>query len=109
MPDRSGDALCRVLHQRTPLRLHSIGRRGERQRGDEAAAVVAYPGGDAAQPELGLLVVGRPALTLDALELALEQGEAGDRVLRVRAQAAALRVVAQPRRAVLQQEELSGG
>ena len=42
-----------------------------------SAGVVADAGGDAAHAELGFLVVGGPALALDALELALEERQAG--------------------------------
>src|SRR5688572_33397608 len=83
------------LDQRSPLQLHAVGRRGERQRGDQGADVVTDAGGDAAHADLGLLVVGRPALGLDALELALERGERGERVLGMRGEAGALRVIAQ--------------
>src|SRR6185295_12217574 len=70
--DALRDAVGGLLHQRAPLRLHAVGRRGERERGDEAPGVVADAGGDAAHADLGFLAVGGEALALDALEVALE-------------------------------------
>src|SRR4051794_6765775 len=70
--DVARDAIGGFLDERTPLHLHAVGGRGERQRGDEITAVVADSGGDAANADLRFLIVGRPALALDALEVALE-------------------------------------
>src|SRR5574339_59441 len=105
--DGARDALGGFRHQRSPLHLHAVGRRGERQRRDQRAVVVADPGGDAAHAELGFLVVGGPALALDALELLLEQRHARQRVAGVRGKPGALGVVAQPREAFLEQEQLA--
>src|SRR5262245_46724676 len=100
--DGARDALRGLLDQRSPLHLHAVGRSGKRERGNQVAGVVADAGGDAAHAELGFLVVGRPALALDALELALEQRHAGKRVAGVRGEPRALGVVAQPREAFFQ-------
>src|SRR3979409_260745 len=73
-----------------------------------AARAAALPpaGGDAAHADLRFLGIDRPALALDALEVALEQREAGNRVPGVRREAGALGVIAQPREAFLEQEKL---
>src|SRR5262245_48035980 len=91
--DAARDALGGFLDQRTPLRLHAVRRRRQRERGDQVAGVVADAGRDAAHAEFGFLVVGRPALALDALQLALERGDVRQRVLGVRREAGALGVV----------------
>jgi len=78
-------------------------------RRDQPPGVVAHRCGDAAYAGFRFLVVGRPALALDALELALELRHRGDRIFRERAQSGAARVVAKPGEAVFQQEELAGG
>src|SRR6185436_16711420 len=107
MADLAGNAVRGLLDERSPLQLHAVGGRGERERGDQRAVVVADPGGDAAHADLGLLAVGRPALALDLLQVALEELHAGERVLGVRGEAGAFRVIAQPREALLEQEELA--
>src|SRR4051812_40380757 len=75
--DVRGDAVGGFLDQRPPVRLHALGGRGERQRGDQVSGVIADAGGDAAHADLRLLVVRRPALALNALEVALEEAEIG--------------------------------
>src|SRR5581483_892634 len=107
--DGRGDSVRGFLHQRSPMRLHALGGRRERERGDQMSGVVADAGGDAAHADLRLLVVGGPALALGALEVALEKPEVGDGVLGVHGEAGALRVVAQTREAVVEQEQLAGG
>src|SRR3712207_7610859 len=55
--------------ERPPLHLHAIGGRGERKRGNEVAGVIVDAGRDAAHAELGLLVVGGPALDRESTRL----------------------------------------
>src|SRR3954469_6374552 len=102
MTDGVGNTIGRFLDEWPPVRLHPIGRRGERQRGDQAPGVVPNAGRDAAHANLRFLAVGRPAGALDALELALELREVGDGVLGMRREPRALRIVAKARKAVLQ-------
>src|SRR5574341_1972991 len=109
MPYGTRNALGGFLDERPPLHLHAVGGCRERKRGHERAGIVADPGGHAAHAELGFLVVGRPALALDALQLALELGQRGKRVPGVRRETRALRVVAQAREAFLEEKELAGG
>src|SRR6185295_15105058 len=47
MADLAGNAVRGLLDERSPLQLHAVGGRGERERGDQRAVVVADPGGDA--------------------------------------------------------------
>src|ERR1051326_3371349 len=104
--DLAGDAVRGLLHERTPLHLHAVGRRRERKRGDQRAVVVADARGDATHADLRLLVVRGPALALDFLEVALQELDAGQRIFGVRSEPGALRVIAQPREALLEEEQL---
>ena len=106
MADGARDLVGGFLDQRAPLQLHAVGGRGERERRHQRAAVIAHAGGDAAHADLRFLGIDRPALALDALEVALEQREVGHRVPGVRREAGALGVIAQPREAFLEQEKL---
>src|SRR5258705_1108731 len=107
VPDVARDTVGGFLDERAPLDFHAVGGSRERQGGDEVAAVVPDPRGDAAHADLRFLVVGRPALAVDALEIALERRHPGERVLGLRREAGALGVVAQPREPFLEQEQLS--
>src|SRR5947208_102319 len=106
MADGARDLVGGFLDQRAPLQLHAVGGRGERERCHQRAAVIAHAGGDAAHADLRFLGIDRPALALDALEVALEQREVGHRVPGVRREAGAPGVIAQPREAFLEQEKL---
>src|ERR1041384_67510 len=104
--DLAGDAVRGLLHERTPLHLHAGGPRRERKTGDQRAAVVADARVDATHADLRLLVVRGPALALDFLEVALQELDAGQRIFGVRSEPGALRVIAQPREALLEEEQL---
>src|SRR5690606_28347690 len=108
MADRARDAVGRLLDERSPLDLHAVGGGRERERRDEKTAVVTDARGHAAHAELRFLVVRRPALAPDAVELALEDRQRGERVPGVRRESRAARVLAQPRRALFAEEELPG-
>ena len=105
--ERLRNLLGGFLDLRNPFRAVPVGRRRDREAGDDDALVVAQRRGDAAQADLGFLVVEGQIVAADLVELLLQRRQAGQRVRRLARQAGALGVGAHVLRRVGGEEEFA--
>src|SRR5471030_2786458 len=106
---QSGRDLVGRRHQVfQPVILQAVGRRRDRQSGDQLAAVVADAGGHAAHPQLQFFVVARITARAHQAQFALQLDQIRDGILVVPGQAGARRVGADRLRLVDRQEQLAG-